>query len=95
MQEISLKHPSHSQDLSVGLQPEDLGERLRSTGVDEVGALRAAEELPVLAPDGGQPVDWNEAFVPLPPVGGATEKRMVYGLHPQRYPFIRLEKHFH
>lgn len=49
-------------------EPQHPGEGLLGAGVDEVGAGRGAEGLPVPAAKGWKAVHRHEAFVPLPPV---------------------------
>lgn len=45
------------------------GQRFLGAGVDQVGAGRRAEGLPVPAAEGWEAVHGHEAFIPLPPVG--------------------------
>lgn len=79
---------------SAGPEPQHPGQRLLGAGVDEVGAGRRAEGLPVPAAEGGEAVHRHEAFVALPPAGetgepqarGRGRGRPVPGSHLLRAP---------
>lgn len=60
---------------SVGPESEDLAEPGGGAGVDEERASVSVEVFPVSAADGGKTVDWNEAFVTLPP-GSPTDAEL-------------------